>query len=89
MSWEHITYSTHSIGHNSGLAKFESHVSFEELPRLISNSKDPKASSYIGMTKDNWRSFVEDPVLQPPFPPYPLLWFGHYRQEQGYIGPAE
>ena len=49
----YITYSAHSIRHNTGLHKTEEEISFEELQKII-----PSINNYYGMNETNWKDYI-------------------------------
>lgn len=56
-----ITYSAHSIGHNTGRSTTHKVISFEQLTELITRSDDPAATKYSGMNQANWRDYIKEP----------------------------
>ena len=56
-----ITYSAHSIGHNTGRSTTHKVILFEQLTELITRSDDPAATKYSGMNQTNWRDYIKEP----------------------------
>lgn len=73
-----ITFSAHSLGHNTGRFTTHKQVSFEELPNLIAQSNDSKARKYVGMNQLNWREYIKEPQTAKKASKYPTLKFGNY-----------
>lgn len=71
-----ITYSAHSIVHNTGAVHCTADISFGDLEALIRLSEDPNAAKYSGMTAENWKSYIETPIPSPDSTIYPTLHFG-------------
>ena len=53
-----ITYSAHSIGHNTGRDTTTKPLSFDQLPKMIALAEDKNAQKYLGMNEQNWPKYV-------------------------------
>ncbi len=73
-----ITYSAHSIGHNTGKFTIHKAISFEQLPELIKQSGNSAAAKYLGMNKQNWRDYIKEPKPVKKPSKYPSMNFGKY-----------
>ncbi len=73
-----ITYSAHSIGHNTGRLTIPKAISFEQLPELIKQSGDSAAAKYLGMNEQNWRDYIKEPKPVKKPSKYPSMNFGKY-----------
>lgn len=73
-----ITYSAHSIGHNTGRSTTHKAISFEQLPGLIARSDDRAASKYSGMNQTNWRDYIKEPKAIKKGSKYPIITFGKF-----------
>ena len=73
-----ITYSAHSIGHNTGRRTIHKVISFEQLTELIPRSDDPAATKYSGMNQANWRDYIKEPKAIKKPSKYPIITFGKF-----------
>lgn len=73
-----ITYSAHSIGHNTGRSTTYEIISFEKLPALIAESCDSAAAKYSGMNQTNWKEYIKEPEAVKKASKYPIITFGKY-----------
>ena len=55
-----ITYSAHSIGHNTGRDTTSKPISFDQLQKMIMLSSDKRAEKYVGMNEQNWQEYVKE-----------------------------
>lgn len=73
-----ITYSAHSIGHNTGRCTTYEPISFEQLENIIKQSDDSTATKYSGMSQINWKEYIKEKKAKRKESKYPILTFGKY-----------
>lgn len=75
-----ITYSAHSISHCTTPFITAKDVTFDELAKLVTNSKDPKASKYVGMTESSWQQYFLSEPCAKAVSNLPIIQFGRYQK---------
>ena len=70
-----ITYSAHSVSHCTTPFITAKDITFDKLTELIANSKDPRASKYIGITENNWPQYFLSESCSKPVSNLPIDWY--------------